>query len=80
MEWTRVSPLRRLSGPASGGTTGVATELKVADETWIATALLHREHPERDDFAEQEIVARARNENFWAVYAQGSVFTPTLIA
>jgi hypothetical protein len=43
--------------------TAVATDLKVADETWIATALLHREQPERDDFAEHEIVERARNEN-----------------
>lgn len=39
------------------------TDLKVADETWIATALLHREHPEREDFSEQEIVQRAHNEN-----------------
>jgi hypothetical protein len=43
--------------------TALATELKVADETWIAAALLHQEHPEREDFAEQEIVERARNEN-----------------
>lgn len=43
--------------------TAVATDLKVADETWIATALLHREHPDREDFAEEEIVTRARNEN-----------------
>jgi hypothetical protein len=41
----------------------IATELKVADETWIATALLHREHPEREDFTEDEIVERTRNEN-----------------
>jgi hypothetical protein len=40
-----------------------ATELRVADETWIATALLHREHPEREDFTEHEIVARSRKEN-----------------
>ena len=43
--------------------TAVEIELKVADETWIAAALLHREHSERDDFAEHEIVERARNEN-----------------
>src|SRR5436305_10383282 len=40
-----------------------ATALKVADETWIATALLHRENPERQDFTVQEIVERARTEN-----------------
>lgn len=31
----------------------------VADEAWIATALLHREHPERTDFKVTEIVRRA---------------------
>jgi hypothetical protein len=37
--------------------------IKVADETWIATALLHREHPARSDFTVSEIVERARSEN-----------------
>lgn len=37
-------------------------ETKVADEVWIATALLHREQPEQPDFAIHEIVARARQE------------------
>jgi len=36
--------------------------LKVADEVWIATALLHREHPEASDFSIEEIVERARKE------------------
>lgn len=36
--------------------------LLVADEVWIATALLHREHPERKDFTVKEIVERARSE------------------
>ena len=36
--------------------------VRVADEVWIATALLHREHPHRSDFTVQEIVARARRE------------------
>lgn len=35
----------------------------VADETWIATALLHREQPDRADFTVAEIVERARSEN-----------------
>ena len=34
--------------------------LKVADEVWIATALLHRERPAESDFAIEEIVARAQ--------------------
>jgi len=35
----------------------------VADEAWIATALLHREHPDRVDFTISEIVERARRED-----------------
>lgn len=38
-------------------------ELKVADEVWIATALLHREQPSALDFTVDEIVARARKES-----------------
>jgi len=37
-------------------------ELKVADEVWVATALLHREHPKAADFTIGEIVDRARSE------------------
>lgn len=40
----------------------VERDLKVADEVWIATALLHREQPDREDFAVDEIVDRARAE------------------
>jgi hypothetical protein len=43
----------------------VATDrevVKVADEVWIATALLHKEHPSQPDFAVEEIVERARRE------------------
>jgi len=36
--------------------------VKVADEVWIATALLHREHPEQTDFTVEEIVDRAKRE------------------
>ncbi len=32
--------------------------MRIADAVWIAAALLHREHPERPDFAESEIAAR----------------------
>ncbi len=38
------------------------SQLKVADEVWIATALLHREHPEQPDFTVAEIVERVRRE------------------
>lgn len=37
-------------------------QTKVADEVWIAAALLHREHPDREDFSIAEIVERARKE------------------
>ena len=33
--------------------------LKVADEVWVATAFLHRKHPERKDFEAIEIKAKA---------------------
>jgi hypothetical protein len=36
--------------------------LKVADEAWIVTALLHRELPRRSDFRVEEIVRRAEHE------------------
>ncbi|MFQ5788890.1 MAG: hypothetical protein ACE5JI_00265 [Acidobacteriota bacterium] len=39
-----------------------ARALKVADEVWIATALLHLEAPNRTDFTITEIVERARRE------------------
>jgi hypothetical protein len=38
-------------------------EVTCANEVFIATALLHREHPERKDFLIQEIVSRAEQEN-----------------
>ncbi|HEY7362707.1 MAG TPA: hypothetical protein VIE37_01265 [Methylomirabilota bacterium] len=40
----------------------VRHEIRVADEVWLATALLHREHPRRRDFEVSEIVERARQE------------------
>ena len=36
--------------------------VKTADEVWIACALLHREHPDRQDFQVKEIAERARRE------------------
>lgn len=38
------------------------SRLKVADEVWIATALLHRESPAQPDFSIDEIVARAKKQ------------------
>jgi hypothetical protein len=37
--------------------------LKVADEVWIGTALLHRERPGSADFSIEEIVQRVQREN-----------------
>ena len=42
--------------------TTTEAKVKVADEVWIATALLHKEHPEQADFAVEEIVDRAQKE------------------
>jgi hypothetical protein len=47
------------------------SEFKVADEVWIAAALLHREHPERTDFAVDEIVDRARREGLSKPFRKG---------
>jgi hypothetical protein len=43
-------------------TTSVKPHLKVADEVWIATLLLHRDHPDRTDFSVDEIVARVEGQ------------------
>src|SRR5215471_8129986 len=40
----------------------IVSEIKVADEVWIAAALLHRKYPEREDFSIEEIVERAKQE------------------
>lgn len=37
-------------------------KVHVSALTWIAVALLHREHPDKDEFTEDEIVARAEAE------------------
>jgi len=41
----------------------VASAISVADEVWVAAALLHREQPKREDFTIAEIVARAQQEH-----------------
>jgi hypothetical protein len=39
-----------------------AIDVRVADEVWISTALLHRENRDRKDFTVDEIVERAKRE------------------
>jgi hypothetical protein len=38
------------------------TEILTADEAWVALALLHRSHPERESFSAKEIMEEARKE------------------
>ncbi len=45
--------------------------MKVADEVWTATALLHVENPGREDFSPTEIVRRALKENLAGRYRAG---------
>jgi hypothetical protein len=57
----------------NGSVTGVAnrSQLRVADEVWIATALLQRENPRKEDFAIEEIVERARSEHLSVPFRPG---------
>jgi hypothetical protein len=43
----------------------IRSELKVAEEVWMATALLHRERPDSPDFSIEEIVQRVQRENLY---------------
>jgi hypothetical protein len=45
------------------GSQAVMIDVSCAVEVFLATALLHRENPERGDFTIQEIVSRAAKEN-----------------
>jgi hypothetical protein len=51
--------------------TSTQTKVKVADEVWIATVLLHREHPEAPDFTIEQIVERARLEGISKPFRPG---------
>ena len=51
--------------------TAIEAELKVADEVWIAAALLHREYPEAPDFTVDEIVERAKKEGLHKPFRRG---------
>lgn len=44
------------------GRPALMEKVKVADEVWAVTALLHRENPGRSDFTVAQIVERARQE------------------
>src|SRR4030088_1902208 len=52
-------------------TAATETDLKVADEVWIAAALLHRENPAETDFAVDEIVRRAQRERLHKPFRRG---------
>ena len=49
----------------------VASEIKIADEVFVATALLHREHPDKEDFSIGEIVERVERENLYGELRPG---------
>lgn len=49
----------------------VKAGIKVADEVFIATALLHRENPGRTDFSVRDIVDRVRRENLYGEMRPG---------
>jgi len=51
--------------------TAVEFDLKVADEVWIAAALLHRERPRQSDFSIEEIVERAKRERLSRPFRKG---------
>jgi hypothetical protein len=51
-----------LSSTEEGRMTTVGADVKVADEVWIATALLHRENPAKVDFTVTEILQRGIRE------------------
>ena len=48
-----------------------AQGIKLADEVWIATAMLHRKRPSAQDFTIEEIVDSARNERISATERAG---------
>lgn len=46
-------------------------KILVADEVFVATALLHKEHPNRDDFTISEIVGRVADLNLYGTLRPG---------
>jgi hypothetical protein len=47
------------------------SELSIGDEVWIATARLHREHPEQPDFTRHQIEDRIRRDNIVGRFRPG---------
>jgi len=47
------------------------SRIRVADEVWIATALLHRENPDQPDFSIDEIVERAAKQRIAGIIRPG---------
>ncbi len=45
--------------------------MRVADAVWVATALLHQENPEKEDFEVKEIVSRTVTENLVGGFRSG---------
>jgi hypothetical protein len=60
-----VLPIQNTKEDAMSHTHSVASKaiVKVADEAWIAAALMHRENPTETDFSVEAIVNRAKEEN-----------------
>jgi len=52
-------------------TNATSAKLKVADEVWVAAALLHREDPKAIDFTVEQIVHRARREGLHELLRPG---------
>jgi hypothetical protein len=48
-------------------------KIKVADEVWIATALLHRENSTKEDFSTGEIIDRVAKENINGTFRPGII-------
>ena len=47
--------------------------IKVADEVWIATALLHKEFPDRDYFRQSEIIDKVAEKNIFGRMRPGVI-------
>ena len=54
----------------------LTADIRLADEIWIAVALLHREQPQAADFSAREITARLRREGL-STERPGDRFMPT---
>jgi hypothetical protein len=52
--------IENMAMEGNGMSTPVKERVKVADEVWIATALLQRKHPDQFDFSIEEIMESAR--------------------